>query len=115
VSLVFRAFVAPLLAILFFSNSFAGMDNEDQWLARDKYGHFAVSVFYSAGVAKIAHRHFELSKNESLVFGFGVTITLGAAKEAGDRITRKGTPSFKDFIWDLAGALTGALVAKLTL
>jgi putative lipoprotein len=88
---------------------------KDRWFAADKYQHFALSVFYSAGTTVIAHRHFEMSKSKAPVVGFGFTISLGALKEGLDYTSRKGTPSGKDFIWDIAGALAGALAVKLTL
>ena len=88
---------------------------KDKWFAKDKYEHFAVSVFYSGGTTLVAHRHFDLGKKDAPVVGFGITISLGAAKEGLDHFGHKGKASFKDFIWDIAGALTGAMAVGLSL
>jgi putative lipoprotein len=102
------AIIILILALI----SFAG--EKDLWFARDKYEHFAISMLYSSGTTFIAHRHFEMSKSKAPVVGFGFTVALGAAKEIGDYTSHKGTPSGKDFIWDIAGALAGALAVGLS-
>ena len=91
------------------------LKDNDRWFARDKIEHFSLSAFYAASTAKVAHRHFEMSKERSLVIGVSVTVSLGVLKEGIDFKTRKGISSKKDFIWDLAGALTGALIAGFAL
>jgi putative lipoprotein len=88
---------------------------KDRWFAKDKYEHFAFSAAYAAGSTVIAHRHFEMSRKNAPVIGFGFTISLGAAKEGADHYSHKGLASPKDFIWDIAGALTGALAVGLSL
>lgn len=111
----YRSIAALLIALLLYSASYAEQKKPDRWFSRDKFEHFAVSAFYSAGAATIAHKHFELDKNQSLVIGFGFTVSLGIAKEAADFKSKKGTASIKDFIWDVAGALTGTLLAGMAL
>jgi putative lipoprotein len=112
-SWAYRLFAIVLIILFLAPLSVAG--EKDSWFSKDKYQHFALSVCYSAGITVIAHRHFEMSKSKSPVVGFGVTVSLGAVKEGIDYTSRKGTPSAKDFIWDIAGALAGALAVKLTL
>jgi putative lipoprotein len=103
-----------ILILVFFLTPLSRGADKDRWFAKDKYEHFALSAAYAAGTTFIAHRHFELSKRESPVIGFGFTIALGASKEGADHFTHKGTASAKDFLWDIAGALTGALAVGLT-
>jgi len=95
----------------------AAADNsrKDAWFGKDKFQHFAVSTFYSGGTAIIAHRHLDMTKYESIVFGATVTISLGGAKEIYDHSKPDETSSIKDFIWDIGGALAGGLVASLIL
>jgi putative lipoprotein len=112
-SWAYRLLIAALIVIFMVPLSNAG--EKDSWFSKDKYQHFALSVCYSAGTTIIAHRHFEMSKSKSPVVGFGITVSLGAIKEGLDYASRKGTPSAKDFIWDIAGALAGALAVKLSL
>ncbi len=110
---VFRVIAAIILILILVPISRA--DEKDKWFSRDKYEHFAVSAFYSTGTTIVAHRHFDLSRKDAPVVGFAVTISLGAAKEGYDHFGHKGTASIKDFIWDIAGALTGALAVGLSL
>jgi putative lipoprotein len=110
----FRIIFPLILIFLFSSVASAKSEKLDNWFARDKYEHFALSAAYSAGTTFILHRHFELSNERSRVVGFTFTVSLGALKEGIDAKTRTGTPSFKDFVWDVAGALTGILAVSLT-
>lgn len=87
----------------------------DRWFASDKIEHFSYSVFCAAATAKVANRHFEIRKERSLVLGVSVSFSLGVLKEGIDFKTGKGTSSKKDLIWDIAGTMTGALIAGLTL
>lgn len=98
--------------ILFFAPvSFGENGKSDNWFAKDKLKHFAISTFYSGAIAVTANRHFNLKESKSLTIGVGITISLGAGKEIYDRSKPKETSSIKDFIWDLAGAITGAVIA----
>jgi putative lipoprotein len=106
--------IAAILIIIFLA-PLSQAENKDRWFAKDKYEHFVLSTFYSAGTTFIAHRHFDLNKNKAPVVGFGFTVSLGAAKEVFDATSHKGTPSGKDFLWDIAGALAGAFAVGLTL
>jgi putative lipoprotein len=101
--------------LLFAAQSYAGQNDFDRWFAKDKCEHFALSAFYSAGIAKVAHRHFEICKDRSILIGAAITISLGALKEGVDYKFHKGRASYKDFIWDVAGTIVGALAADLTL
>jgi putative lipoprotein len=112
-SWVYRLFTIVLIILFLAPLSTAG--EKDSWFSKDKYQHFALSVCYSAGTTIIAHRHFEMNKSKASVIGFGITVSLGAVKEGIDYTSRKGTPSSKDLLWDIAGALAGALAVKLTL
>jgi putative lipoprotein len=115
VSLVYKIFLITFLFTVSSQASEPGKRDTDRWFARDKYEHFILSAFYSAGTAKIAHRHFEIEKKQSIALGFSFTISLGAAKELVDFRSGKGNPSFKDFIWDIAGALAGSIAVGLKL
>jgi putative lipoprotein len=113
VSLAFKIITILIILLIITPLTYAG--EKDRWFTRDKYEHFAISMIYSSGATFIAHRHFEISKSKAPAVGFGFSITLGAAKEVGDFATHKGTASGKDFIWDIAGALAGAIAVGLSL
>ncbi len=104
-----------LLVLILFLAPLSHANDHDRWFAKDKYEHFALSAAYAAGTTFIAHRHFEMSRKKAPVIGFGITVSLGAAKEGADHFSRKGVASAKDFLWDIAGALTGALAVGLSL
>ena len=87
----------------------------DNWFARDKIEHFSYSLFCTAATTKVANRHFEIRKEKSIALGVSVSFSLGLLKEGIDFQTKKGTSSMKDIVWDLAGTLTGAFIAHLTL
>lgn len=39
-----------------------------------------------------------------------IAVVVGIGKEVYDRVTKKGTPEFTDFLWTSAGALTWLLI-----
>lgn len=39
-----------------------------------------------------------------------IAVAVGIGKEVYDRVTKKGTPEFADFLWTTAGALTWLLL-----
>jgi putative lipoprotein len=104
-----------LLILAAFSAALAEEKKADRWFSSDKYRHFAVSAFYSAGISIVADKHFDVEKDRALAIGFGVTFALGGAKEIKDYHTKGETASFKDLAWDIAGALTGILAAGFIL
>jgi putative lipoprotein len=93
----------------------AGGDRTDRWFGSDKIQHFGYSAFLSGGSAIIANRHFDRGDDDSIFIGIGISVSLGAAKEVIDYNRPGQTSSIKDFIWDIAGAITGSLLASLTL
>lgn len=110
------AFKIPLVisVILFLAQqSYANDGNKDHWFGKDKFEHFTISAFYSGGIAVIANRHFDMNKDDSIILGVGITISLGGAKEIYDRSRPGETSSIKDFIWDIGGVVVGGLLAAL--
>ena len=93
--------------------SLAENESKDEWFGKDKLKHFAVSAFYSGGIAVVANRHFDMEKDNSLMIGIGITISLGGAKEIYDSSRPAETSSIKDFIWDIGGVIAGAAIASL--
>lgn len=74
----------------------------DQWFAADKAKHFFLGAFIqSASFSGL--RAAGLDRTGSLVAASAITTAAVAAKELRDRAGR-GTMSFKDAAWGLAGA-----------
>ena len=65
-------------------------------IAQDKKLHYAAGLLISGVLSNFLHVHIAV----------GIAVLVGAAKEVYDRITRKGTPEFADFLWTTAGAIT---------
>ena len=100
------------LTILFTARYSPADDKKrDDWFGKDKLKHFTISAFYTGGTAIIANRHFDMEKNDSIILGASITISLGGAKEIYDHSRPKETSSIKDLIWDIGGVLTGAAIA----
>lgn len=47
------------------------------------------------------------------LLGFVIALLAGAGKEVYDRVTRKGTPEFKDFLYTALGALASVAVSVI--
>ena len=83
----------------------------DPWLGRDKAMHGGVSFALAAG-GYAASAPFIRPRPARAVCGLALSLSLGAAKELYDRAGH-GTPSGRDFAWDVVGALSGVGVAAL--
>jgi putative lipoprotein len=108
----FKAIAAVIILLVLSSGAFAGDKGNDKWFAADKLKHFGFSAFLSGGTYTVARRHFDYSRNESFAVSIGLTVSLGGAKEIIDSKRPNQTSSYKDFIWDIAGAAVGALLAS---
>lgn len=97
-----------LVAILALVPGRARADQDDFW-GRDKALHFSFSVVLSAGTYTASSFFFD-ARYPRLLLGAGVSLGLGAGKELAD-LAGLGTPSWKDFAWDVIGTATGLLVA----
>jgi putative lipoprotein len=81
----------------------------DPWWGRDKALHFTVAgaiagIGYGIGT-EIFDRRWQCA-----AFGGGLALVAGAGKELLD-MTGFGDPSWKDFTWDVIGAVAGLGVA----
>ena len=81
----------------------------DPWWGRDKALHFGVAgalagIGYGVGTEIFDHRW------QCAALGGGLAIGAGAAKELLD-MTGLGDPSWRDFTWDVIGAVVGLGVA----
>lgn len=45
-----------------------------------------------------------------VLIAVAIAVAVGIGKEVYDRVTKKGTPEFADFLWTTAGALTWLLL-----
>jgi uncharacterized protein YfiM (DUF2279 family) len=75
----------------------------DAWFGPDKAKHFFLGAFVQSASFGVL-RSTGLGKSAALAGASGVTLSASVAKELRDRVTGRGTPSFRDFTWSLAGA-----------
>jgi putative lipoprotein len=79
-------------------------------LGRDKALHFGASALISGTGYGVGTLLFERSRVEPALFGGGIALAVGAAKEGADALGL-GDPSWKDFTWDVIGTVVGLAIA----
>lgn len=88
------------------------MEDEDKWLAADKYEHvlacFLIAIFVSAVSRRSRH---PLLRRRSAMIGSIASLAAGAAKEAGDEFGfwESAGGSVKDAVADLLGVVLANL------
>jgi putative lipoprotein len=100
--------IALALSITLGSSSVAASE-PDPWFSSDKSAHFGVSAGIATASYLVAAACFD-ARGPALLTAGGVTIVVGAGKEAFD-LAGFGTPSWKDFAWDGIGAVVGLALA----
>ncbi|AJJ12350.1 hypothetical protein CH64_3478 [Yersinia rohdei] len=94
-----------LAPLLFISSACTHMAN-DSWTGKDKAQHFfASAALAAAGTAYGEHQNWSDAKSRN--FGLLLSIGIGAGKELYDSRQNGTGWSWKDFAWDVAGAVTG--------
>ena len=78
---------------------------EDPWWGPDKATHFLASATISSGAYALGTVARD-SKLPTVGLALSVTIASGASKEAWDAMGH-GNASWKDFAWDIFGAIAG--------
>ncbi|MFQ5631695.1 MAG: VanZ family protein [bacterium] len=84
-----------------------------KWHGADKYSHFTISAFLTAGQFFVLREQADFSKNCSLTIAVTSTALIGIAKEVYDSVSKKGTPSFKDLVADFLGIGLAIAVIQL--
>ena len=79
--------------------------NEDAWWARDKALHFLTSGSIAGATYAAGTLQWD-SRVPTICLALGVAIAAGAGKEGWDAMGH-GDASWKDFTWDVIGAIAG--------
>ncbi len=106
-----RLLIVLLAVASVVSTSAPANAEDDPWWGEDKALHFSFSAVIAAGGYGVAVPFSEERWHRAL-FGGGLAVTAGAAKEGYDA-TGAGSPSYRDFTWDVVGAATGVGLALL--
>jgi putative lipoprotein len=85
----------------------------DSWFGADKVKHFFMGAFIQS-VTYSATRATGAPHSTSLAVATGATVGVGLAKELWDAHSG-GTPSARDFVWDVAGAGAATLLLQHSL
>lgn len=102
--LAFSAFMTAMSAA-----AAASASDPDPWLGRDKALHFGASALLAGG-GYAAATGLSSERWKAFAFGGGFALAAGAAKEGLDAMGL-GTPSWRDFAWDMAGTAVGLGIA----
>ncbi len=79
--------------------------SDDDWWGRDKALHFLASATIAGGTYAVGTLKWD-SRLPSAGLALGVTLAAGATKEGWDALGH-GDASWKDFAWDVVGAIAG--------
>jgi putative lipoprotein len=77
--------------------------SRDLWLGKDKFDHALASAGLVAAQFYVLHQELEVRGRRSRQIAAGSTLTIGIAKEIYDKVSRRGTPSWKDLLADCVG------------
>ena len=99
-----------MIAQVAFSMSLAAPP--DNWFGSDKLKHFFIAAFTQT-VAYSAFQAARVHHDQALVGAWAVTATVSVAKEVRDRRSY-GLFSYRDLVWDAAGAGVATLVIAKT-
>jgi len=80
----------------------------DPWFGKDKFDHFLTSAFIVGFAYHSSRDRFQ--HHAALNFAVGLSIGIGIGKEIRDKTSKKGTPSYRDLLADLAGVGLGFLI-----
>ncbi len=80
----------------------------DPWFGKDKIDHFLTSAFLVGFAYHSSRDRFQ--HQPALNFAVGFSVGIGIGKEIWDKTSRKGTPSYRDLLADLAGVGLGFLI-----
>ena len=111
-----RREVAPVVAIALAAALLAvpgrAAAAEDAWTGPDKALHFGLSTALAAGTYGLGTLAWPEPDERWKValLGAGVTLGAGGAKELAD-LAGMGTPSWRDFTWDVVGMVVGVGLA----
>jgi len=112
---VYRILFTLIAVLVITARADAGNYARDSWFGKDKLIHFTYSAFLAGDTYVIAKRHFNNTRNNSFIISVGFTVSIGGIKEIIDYRKPGQSSSYKDFIWDIAGAILGSSIASKAL
>ncbi len=89
------------------------LQRNDPWLGVDKGLHFVGSLMATVAVSKSVQRFAGQPESRSVVYGFGVSMSLGLLKEIWDGKRPGHFFSLRDLTADLAGSALGVCLSRI--
>jgi len=91
------------------SSDSAKVDLPRPLFGKDKADHFVSSAFLTGLCFYIAREEYRNSREFSIGISLGVSSMVGISKEIYDKVSKKGTPSWRDLFADGIGIAVGIL------
>ncbi|KAA3661226.1 MAG: hypothetical protein DWQ10_05010 [Calditrichaeota bacterium] len=82
-------------------------------MGQDKYQHLVLSSFLVAGQMFVYREHAGLEQKKALQVSVATTAVLGVCKEVYDYTSKKGHPSLRDILADIAGIGVGIFLFSI--
>lgn len=86
----------------------------DRWFGADKIKHFFVSAFIESVAFSLAQAA-GANRSTALASGIGAAAVVGVGREIHDRRKPGNRFSYRDLVWDAAGAGSAALLLSRTI
>ncbi|MBN2425962.1 MAG: DUF2279 domain-containing protein [Calditrichaceae bacterium] len=87
--------------------------NKDTWTGLDKGYHLVGSMIFMIGTAKGFQQYTSCDHQQSVIYGSGITLSLGMGKEIYDSKQKDNHFSYKDLVADIIGLAIGILILNI--
>jgi len=84
----------------------------DPWFGKDKFDHFLLSAFLVNLMYYSLRNHPSIRPSQARLFSASISLGFGVGKELWDKKSKKGFPSYRDFVADLLGVGLGLLICS---
>ncbi|MCK4351873.1 hypothetical protein KAW65_00515 [candidate division WOR-3 bacterium] len=94
-------------------DSLTRVQQEDKWIAWDKFHHFSYSFGITGLSYHIYHCQLNNPESEARILSISLTAILGVSKEIYDKYHDKAFISYKDLVADALGITLATLIFTL--
>lgn len=88
-------------------------DIKDSWIGLDKGYHLVGSMICMIGTAKGFQQFTTCDHRQSVIYGSGITLSLGMGKEIYDSKQKNNHFSYKDLVADIIGLSIGIIILNI--
>lgn len=109
--MISRKFLFFIVATFFLTGCVTTRATKDNWFGKDKKKHFFLSSLI-AGVSTAIVDDGGMKNDQAFGVVMGITLLIGAGKEAKDEWFDQTGWDFKDIVWDILGGVTGFFIVQ---